>query len=271
MPYTGNLAQTARYPTVALSAPIHDDHAAGAAPDDADMWGGQAPAGPGPDWGSPGLWVDREQAPPQSGSRPDAQSHVSLTGPRMDANRLGWVMAQQAGQAQMLASHAVRDAGTDLSLPRESQFQFLGQRNAVDRQQGQRSWEPGLSGPLARGRNSYAQNNPPTEVYGGEGMRYGYDTLTWGEYRTPLPMAMKYGLRAVGMEQVHFPVDTPPVADPSMRSSFSSGTQTARNVLFNVPRMYAPPSSTSISDATMAAQGDAQGDGGDGFASDGWG
>jgi hypothetical protein len=254
MPYTGNLAISARYPAVDLSADIEPAHAAGRAPDAADMWGGQNPAAPGPDYGRPGLWVGGDDtSAPQAPWRPDPTGHTAECPPRLDPPRAGWVEAQQVAAREMMRTHSADDAELYLSLPQERQFAFLGQTNTVTRQEGQRSWEPGLTGPLARGRNSYAQNNPATAVYGGEGMRYGYDTITYGYYRTPLPMMMRYRLRALATQSVQFPVDTPPVDNPSMRASFSSGIQIARPVLNAVPRLYAPPSSTSISDATMAA------------------
>lgn len=267
MAYTGNLAQTARYPTVNLSADIAPDHAADKVPDDADLWGGQNPAGPGPDYGSPGLWVGVQQDAPQAPWRPDPTGHTAPDPPRLDPVRLGWVASQQVAAREMMRTHSAHDADLRLSLPVERNFEFRGQGNAVIRQQGQHSWEPGLTGPLARGRNSYAQNNPPTEVYGGAGMRYGYDTLTWGAYKSPVPMQMQYHIRAVAGQTVQFPVDTPQVT-PNMRTSFSTGTQIARPVLHAIPRLYAPPSATSISDATMAG---APAPEPSGFASDGWG
>ena len=268
MPYTGNLVQEARYPTVELSARLHPEHVAGAAPDDADMWGGSARPEPGPDYGSPGLWVAPETEAPQTPGRPDPQSHTSPTAPRLTPPRLGWVEAQQVARDQMMAAHSARDSGTDASLPREAQFTFTGQGNIVNRQMGQRSWEPGLSGPLARGRNSYAQNNPPTEVYGGEGMRYGYDVLTWGEYSSPTVQAMRYTLRAVGREEVHFPVDTPVIENARPGGNFGSGTQTARSPFGGLPRIFQPPAVTAMSDVTMAQE---QTTGMSDFASDGWG
>lgn len=267
MPYTGNIMQEARYPTVAMSASLHTEHTAGSVPDDADLFGGSGPAGPGPDYGSPGLWVDPSTAAPQTTERPDAQTHHAATAPRLTPPRLGWVQAQQVARDQMMAAHSARDADTAASLPREDQFTFAGQRNLVNRQQGQRSWEAGLSGPLARGRNSYAQNNPSTPVYGGEGMRYGYDVLTWGEYRSPTVQRMRYTLRAVGREQVHFPVNTPPVQDPRPFTGFGSGTQRFSAGPFNRPRLFQPPAVTAISDVTMAESQAVAGD----FASDGWG
>lgn len=269
MPYTGNLAQTARYPTVDLSSKLDQAHAAGAVPDDADMWGSQGPAEPGPDWGSPGMWVGGDDSGPTgTGWRPDPTSHSAPAPPRLDPPRAGWVAAQQIAAREMMRTHSQRDADLDLSNPGVPLFNFQGQRNEVDRQEGQRSWEPGLTGPLARGRNSYAQNNPSSIVYGGEGMRYGYDVLTWGFYRTPTPMQMQYHLRAVAGQTVQFPVDTPQVT-PNARASFSTGTQIAMPVNFTTPRTYVPPSSTSISDATMAAQPATVDD--TNFASDGWG
>lgn len=267
MPYTGNLAKTARYPTNDLSADIAPDHAAGKTPDAMDLWGAQDPAGPGPDYGSPGLWVGVQQDAPQSAWRPDPMRHTAPDPPRLDPARVGWVAAQQVAAREMLRTHSASDADTILSMPVQPSFDFAGQRNSITRQEGVTSWEPGLSGPLARGRNSYAQNNPPTEVYGGAGMRRGYDTITYGFYRTPLPMQMQYHLRAVAGQTVQFPVDTPQVS-PNMRTSFSTGTQTARPVLHSIPRLYAAPSSTSISDATMAAAPPVEAAG---FASDGWG
>jgi hypothetical protein len=267
VPYTGNLALTARFPSVNLSSDIAPDHAAGKVPDDNDLWGGQTPAGPGPDYGSPGLWVGVQQDAPQAPWRPDPMGHMAPDPPRLDPPRVGWVAAQQVAAREMMRTHGATDADLYLSLPRQPDFDFVGQANSVVRQEGLTSWEPGLSGPLARGRNSYAQNNPPTEVYGGAGMRLGYDTITYGFYRTPIPMQMQYHLRAVAGQRVQFPVDTPQVT-PNMRTSFSTGTQIARPVLHAIPRLYASPSATSISDATMAA---APAVDPGGFASDGWG
>lgn len=268
MPYTGNLVMSARYPTSNMSVGVSEEHRAGAAPDDADLFGGSAPAGPGPDYGSPGRWVDPELGAPQTaGLRYDPQSHVSRTAPRLTAPRLGWVEAQQVAQAQMLAAHSARDSATEASKPREQQFEFRGQRNLVNRQEGQRSWEPGLSGPLARGANSYAQNNPSTIVYDGEGMRYGYDVLTWGEYRTPVPFERRYRIRAVAREEVHFPVDTPVIDNARPGGNFGSGTQTTHKP-WSIPRLFAPPSAHAMSDVTMSTQGDATAGG---FAADGWG
>lgn len=269
MPYTGNLAQTARYPSVDLAPRLDGAHAAGAVPDDHDIWGSQDPAGPGPDYGNPGMWVGGDDAGPQGGTgwRPDPTAHEAPAPPRLDPPRAGWVANQQIAAREMMRTHSARDADLTLSLPVQTQFLFAGQRNEVDRQQGQHTWESGLTGPLARGRNGYAQNNPPTIVYDGAGMRYGYDTLTWGYYRTPLPMQMRYALRAVASQTVAFPVDTPATLQNS-RTSFSSGTQIAAPVNWARPRLYAPPSSTSISDATMAA---APAEPSDTFATDGWG
>lgn len=268
MAYTGNLVQQARYPTVALSAGLKDDHAAGAEPDDADIFGGSAPAGPGPDYGSPGLWVGPTPETPGSGLPVDESSHWAHTAPALTPPRLGWVDAQYVSRDQMLKAHGARDAATVTSLPSENQFTFRGQANLVNRQEGQASWEPELSGPLARGSNSYAQNNPGTEVYGGAGMRRGYDTLTWGEYSSPFPQQMQYQLRAVGREEAYFPVDTPAVTDPVPGGGWGTGTQTQLSPYGSIPRLFSAPNTSAISDATMAEQ-DAPADGG--FASDGWG
>lgn len=267
MAYTGNLVSQARYPTVELSAPLHPEHTAGAVPDDADVFGGHAPAGPGPDYGSPGLWVGAEESAPHTPGRPDPQSHTSPTAPRLTPPRLGWVAAQGVARDQMMAAHSARDSGTDASLPREPQFTFTGQRNIVNRVQGLGPWEPGMSGPLARGRNGYDQNNPPTVVYDGAGMRLGYDTVTWGEYRSPTVQAMRYRLRAVGREEVHFPVDTPAIEGARPGRGWGTGIQTAVS-LPNKPRLFQAPGVSAMSDVTMAED---QADDGGGFASDGWG
>ncbi|MBW5252047.1 hypothetical protein JGS39_24110 [Streptomyces sp. P01-B04] len=267
MVYSGNLVQQARYPTVALSVALSGDHAAGAEPDDADMFGGTAPAGPGPDYGSPGLWVAPETAAPASGMPMDPSSHWAYDAPALTPPRLGWVDAQYVARDQMLKSHGAVDASTVTSLPREPQFQFQGQGNIVNRQQGQTSWEPELSGPLARGPNSYAENNPSTEVYDGAGMRLGYDTLTWGEYSSPGPQQMQYQLRAVGAEEVNFPVDTPAIPNSAPYSGWGTGTQIQQSPYGSIPRLFAAPSTSAISDATMAEQQDAGGE----FSSDGWG
>lgn len=267
MPYTGNLVRQSRYPTVELSSGLKMDHAAGAEPDDADMFGGSAPAQPGPDWGSPGLWVAPERDAPHTGVHPDPTGHWAPSAPALTPPRLGWVDAQYVARDQMIASHSARDASTDQSYPTEPQFLSRGLGAIVNRQQGQRSWEPGLSGPLARGSNSYAQNNPATEVYDGEGMRYGYDVLTWGEYTSPTVQAMQYNLRAVGREEVHFPVDTPEVKDPGPFSGFGTGTMTAQSPFGNWPRLFTPPGTSAMSDVSMASQGETDSP----FASDGWG
>lgn len=268
MPYTGNLVASARYPTVDLSTPLDGAHAAGAAPDDADMFGGSAPAGPGPDYGSPGIWVAPEQTAPGSGVHPDRAGHWADSAPALTPTRLGWVEGQYVARDQLLSSHSATDSGTEQSYPREAQFLSAGLGTIVNRQPGQHSWEPGLSGPLARGSNSYAQNNPSSEVYDGEGMRYGYDVLTWGEYRSPTKQAMEYNLRAVARQDVAFPVDTPALADPAPYSGFGTGTQTQRSPYGSWPRLFTPPNTSAISDATMATQ---QPPADNGFASDGWG
>jgi hypothetical protein len=267
MTYTGNLVQNARYPTVALSAGLLPDHQAGAEPDDADIFGGNGPAPAGPDWGSPGMWVAPETAAPQSGTRPDPSSHWAYSAPSLTPPSLGWVDAQYVARDQMMNSHSAVDAATASSLPTEAQFRFTGQGNIVNRQEGQVSWEPELSGPLARGNNSYSENNPSTEVYGGAGWRRGYDTLTWGEYSSPGPQQMQYQLRAVGAEEVSFPVDTPALQNPGPYSGWGTGTQVQQSPYGSTPRLFAAPSTSAISDATMAQQADPTGD----FSSDGWG
>jgi hypothetical protein len=266
MPLSGNLVNNARYPTVELSAPLDATHAAGAAPDDADIFGGSAPAGPGPDYGSPGMWVAPETGTPHTGVHPDAQTHWSTTAPVLTPPRLGWVDAAYVARDQMMKSHSARDSSTSVAIPHESQFLSAGQGNIVNRQQGQMSWEPGLSGPLARGSNSYAENNPSTVVYDGDGWRRGYDTLTWGQYRSPTKQMMEYTLRALGQQDVHFPVDTPALVGQGPGGGFGSGTQIAQSPYGSVPRLYTPPNTSAISDLTMAAQGLAD----SGFSSDGW-
>lgn len=266
MTYTGNLIQSARFPTVELSAGLKSDHAAGAEPDDADVFGGSAPAGPGPDYGSPGLWVAPETQAPGSGMPLDASSHWTYDGPALTPPRLGWVDAGYVARDQMMKSHSARDASTARAIPTEPQFQFRGQGNIVNRQMGQASWEPGLSGPLARGSNSYDENNPPTEVYDGAGWRRGYDTLTWGEYTSPTVQQMRYQLRAVATETVHFPVDTPAVPNAVPGGGWGTGTQTQLSPYGSTPRLFAPPSQSAISDATMAQQSEPVSE----FVSDGW-
>lgn len=267
MPYTGNLVNNSRYPVVALSAPLHPEHTAGAVPDDADVFGGSAPAEPGPDYGSPGLWVDAGEASPDTPGRPDPQSHTAPTSPKLTPPRLGWVDAQQVARAQMMASHSARDSGTAASLPAEPQFTFSGQGNLINRQQGLGPWEPGLTGPLARGRNGYDQNNPSSIVYDGAGMRLGYDVFTWGEYKSPTVQRMRYMLRAVGREEVHFPRDTPAIENARPGGGWGTGTQTAA-FLPNRPRLFQPPGTNAMSDVVMAQD---RADDGGGFASDGWG
>lgn len=267
MPYTGNLKrQQARYPTTVLAGgSVDGGHAAGAEPDSGDMWAGGA-AEPGPDYGNPGQWIDGGPGAPQTAVRPDAQSHVSTTAQGLTPPQLGWVAGAQVAQRQMLAAHSARDAATVLNQPVIPLFDFRGQRNTVEKVEGNRGWDTAQSGALARGSNVYAQNNPPTEVYGGEGMRYGYDCVTFGYYETPLRFERNYRIRALAREEVHFPVDTPAIQNAAPYTGFSSGTQIAKPVLFNFPRLFAPASTSAISDSTMAQQ-EPQPD--SGFAQDG--
>lgn len=252
MPLTGNLVQTARYPTVALSAPLSGDHTAGAVPDAKDIFGGDAPAEPGPDYGTPGVWVAPEETTPHTPWRPDRLTHQAATAPRLTPERLGWVEAQYVARDQMMIAHGYSDASTALKEPQQPEVESAGAGNIVNRQQGLTSWESGLSGPLARGRNSYAQNNPGTVVYDGAGLRLGYDVLTWGEYHSPTKQAMEYQLRAVPRQTVTFPVDTPPVQDPMPFTSPFSGTQTALSPYGGRPRLFTPPNTSGMSDVAMA-------------------
>lgn len=268
MPYTGNLMNQGRYPTMDLSTGLRSDHTAGAEPDDPDLWGGSAPAGPGPDYGQPGVWVaDPDPAAPHSGVPVETSSHWAESAPSLTPTRLGWVDAQYVSRDQMMAAHSHRDPGTDRAYPQEAQFTSAGLGTIVNRQLGQRSWEPELSGPLARGANSYAQNNPATEVYSGEGMRYGYDVMTWGEYRSPTKQISEYHLRALAREEVNFPVDGPAVDNPAPFTPFGTGTQTQLSPYGSRPRLFAAPGPNAMSEASMAAEAPADG----GFASDGWG
>jgi hypothetical protein len=267
MPYTGNIMNRGRYPTMDLSTGLRADHSAGAEPDDPDLWRGSAAAGPGPDYGSPGVWVDSGPDAPHTGERVESTSHWSDSHPGLTPTRLGWVDSQYVARDQMMAAHSHRDPGTERSYPREAQFTSAGLGTIVNRQQGQASWEPGLSGPLARGSNSYAQNNPASEVYGGEGMRLGYDVLTWGEYRSPTKQISEYHLRALAREEVAFPVDTPAVPDPAPYTPFGTGTMTQLLPYGSRPRLFAAPGPNAMSEASMAAAPPPAGE----FASDGWG
>lgn len=266
MPYTGALVKAARYPTTDVApGPVDPGHEAGKEEDNPNPFAG-GKAGPGPDWGSPGLWVAPETTAPQSGTRPATGGHWAGDTPGLIQPRLGWVAASAVARDQITYAHSRRDASTDQQIPHVPRFQFRGQGNTVDRIEGTSGWETGLTGPLARGPNVYAQNNPPTEVYGGAGMRDGYDVVTFGQYQTPLPLERRYRIRAVAREEVHLPVDTPPITDAAPYTSWSSGTQTAAQATMR-PRLWSPPSTTAMSDATMAGQADVTGSE---WASDGW-
>lgn len=265
MPYTGNLMKDARYPTTRLApGPVDPGHTAGREEDNPSPFGGgTAPVGP--DWGNPGLWVAPEEAAPQSGAQPNHGGHMGPHRQPLVNPRIGWVDSQRVAADQMLTAHGCSDASTAQQQPEVPRFQFQGQGNVVERRGGQHGWEEGMSGPLARGPNVYGQNNPPTEVYDGAGMRYGFDTITFGNYITPHRFERNYRIRAVAREEIHMPVDTPAIQDAAPYTSFSSGTQTAESPWMR-PRLWAPPASTAMSDATMAAESDTAGQ----FASDGW-
>ena len=245
MPYTGNLVRQATIPRIDQSSPIDPVHAS-------DQWWETpwspqpAPPMPGTDAVTVGGGFTQgpEAVPHTVGAMLADPTHTAGDGPTAYDNELEW---------DRQSAH-VHDQVTFEPL-RYPILPAQGTGYSVTTREGMSGWTPPTE-VLLGGRNASSQQNPDTELYGPSGFRPGSDTVTLGQYASPANPWASYDLRAVERETVVMPVDTPVPADPSPWTSPFSGSMWfgGSQPLFNQPMMYAPPSTTSISDQILAAE-----------------
>lgn len=110
---------------------------------------------------------------------------------------------------------------------------------------------------LMMGKNSYDVTNQPNEVYSADQGRYRLGTriAMFGLYDNPFgKFGQDASLRAYTGLAPQFPQDKAPMSGTAPYTPNSTGTTTWTMPSFQVPRLFALQSETSVTDFTMASQ-----------------
>lgn len=131
------------------------------------------------------------------------------------------------GQDRMVLDHSALDYRQNL-MPT---YKHASQGRTFDYIQGRAPQNAGEDVPedmqyLVAGRNSYDFTNQPSDVYQGDRYRLGWETAEFGHYDYHTQQGQDAQLRSYEGQAPTFPVDKPPVANPTPMIPNSSGTQT---------------------------------------------
>ncbi len=260
MVYSGNLVRTAHYPRYTSVGGVDPGHAQ--VRREHELFEPDITTEGVPSSG-PSLWQPVDVTPQTGAGVPAYNHNGSMARPLpMDAD--AGPAAQYRSNDRMVAAHGLVDYVPDTRAPF---FQAATQAVDIDFVQGAAPAPPSMEA-FVTGPNSYEFSNPANEVYSGDRWRLGQDIVIFGRYDYWTKQGQEAQLRAVEMEEPQFPINTGPIKDPAPYSPWSSGLAYFHQTSFNVPRLFAPPSETGISDLTMAQQSDEPSSPSD-FANDG--